>query len=47
MKSNRKECKEIAALTQELLAGILAETEGVEEEDLSARSRLSLAELEW
>lgn len=47
MKKNRKECKAIAGLTEELVKGLLAETEGVEEEDLGERSRLSLAELEW
>ena len=47
MRNNRKECKEIAALTEDLVSGLLAETEGVEEDDLSKRSRLSLAELEW
>lgn len=46
MRNNRKECKEIAALTEDLVRGLLAETEGVEE-DLSERSRLNLAELEW
>ena len=47
MKSNRKECKQIAALTEGLVDGLLAETEGVEEGDLGERSRMSLADLEW
>ena len=47
MKSNRKECKQIAALTELLVNGLLAETEGVEESDLSERFRVSLADLEW
>ncbi|PIL37752.1 hypothetical protein GSI_01446 [Ganoderma sinense ZZ0214-1] len=47
MKNNRKECKKIAALTEELVKGVLAETDGVEEDELSERSRLNLAELEW
>lgn len=47
MKDNRKECKKIAALTEELVNGLLAETEGVDEDGLSERSRLNLAELEW
>ena len=47
MKDNRKECKKIAALTEELVKGLLAETEGVDEDGLSERSRLNLAELEW
>ena len=47
MKDNRKECKRIAALTEELVKGLLLETNGVEEDGLSEQSRLSLAELEW
>lgn len=48
MKSNRKESKEIAALTEELVKGLLAETQGIDDEDaLSEQSRLNLAELEW
>ncbi|KAM5537702.1 hypothetical protein V8D89_008651 [Ganoderma adspersum] len=46
MKSNRQECKKIAALAEELVQGLLAETEGLEEDDLSERSWLDLAELE-
>ena len=46
MENNRMECKKIAALTEELVKGVLAETEGVEEDDLSAQSRLNLAKLE-
>ncbi|KAM5542528.1 hypothetical protein V8D89_003987 [Ganoderma adspersum] len=46
MKSNRKECKEIAALAEELVRGLLAETGGVKEDELSERSRLGLAELQ-
>ncbi|KAI1791037.1 hypothetical protein LXA43DRAFT_449348 [Ganoderma leucocontextum] len=47
MKSNREDCKQIAALAEELVNGLLAETEGVEDEDLSERSRVNLADLEW
>ncbi|KAM5542534.1 hypothetical protein V8D89_003993 [Ganoderma adspersum] len=47
MKNNRKECKKISALTEELVRGLLAETEGVDEDDLSEQSRLNMADLEW
>ncbi|TBU31247.1 hypothetical protein BD311DRAFT_752906, partial [Dichomitus squalens] len=47
VKSNRKECKKIAALTEELTSGLLSATKDVKEEDLDEITRLNLAELEY
>ncbi|TBU39223.1 hypothetical protein BD309DRAFT_872738 [Dichomitus squalens] len=47
MKSNRKECKRIAALADDLASGLLAITNDVKEEDLDDITRLNLAEFEW
>ncbi|TBU57186.1 hypothetical protein BD310DRAFT_929839 [Dichomitus squalens] len=47
VKSNRKECKKISALTEEVASGLLSATKDVEEEDLDEITRLNLAELEW
>ena len=47
MKTNRKECKKLAAVSEELVSALLAATEGVEEGDLSVATRMNLAELEW
>ncbi|TBU36474.1 hypothetical protein BD309DRAFT_734733 [Dichomitus squalens] len=47
MKSNRKECKKIAALTEDLDRGLLTATKDVDEEDLEDATRLNLADFEW
>ena len=47
MKTNRKECKKLAAVSEELVSALLAATEGFEEGDLNVATRLNLAELEW
>ncbi|TBU57183.1 hypothetical protein BD310DRAFT_822055 [Dichomitus squalens] len=47
MKSNRKECKKIAALTEDLARGVLAATDDVNEEELDDPTRLNLALFEW
>ncbi|TBU31251.1 hypothetical protein BD311DRAFT_133141 [Dichomitus squalens] len=47
MKSNRKECKKIAALTEDLTRGLLAATNDVKEEDLDDVTKWNLAEFEW
>ncbi|TBU36175.1 hypothetical protein BD309DRAFT_1085260 [Dichomitus squalens] len=47
MKSNRKECKKIAALTEDLATGLLAATDDVNEQELDDPTRLNLALFEW
>ncbi|PIL37740.1 hypothetical protein GSI_01434 [Ganoderma sinense ZZ0214-1] len=47
VKTNRKQCKRLAAVCEELMGALLAATEGVEERDLEIPVSLSLAELEW
>ncbi|TBU31243.1 hypothetical protein BD311DRAFT_786610 [Dichomitus squalens] len=47
MKSNRKECKKIAALTEDFARGLLAATDDVKEEELDDPTRLNLALFEW
>ena len=47
MKTNRKECKKLAAVSEELMSALLTATEGVEEGDLSLATKMNLAELEW
>ena len=47
MKSNRKQCKKIAALADELVSGLLAATMDIEEEDLDEITRLAFADFEW
>ena len=47
MKTNRKQCKKLAAISEELMSALLTATEGVEEGDLNVATRMNLAELEW
>ena len=47
MKSNRKRCKKIAALADELVGGLLVATKDVKEDDLDEMTRLTFADFEW
>ena len=47
MKSNRKQCKKIAALADELVSGLLVATKDIKEEDLDEMTRLTFADFEW
>ncbi|KAH9852261.1 hypothetical protein C2E23DRAFT_826565 [Lenzites betulinus] len=47
VKQNKKECKELARLSESVLTAVLDATNGVPEEELDDKMRLHLAELEW
>lgn len=47
VQSNKKQCKEIAALASEIVAGLVIELDGVDESQLDDPLRLTLTGLEW